>query len=69
MELIKLIDTWGDIHYLNINHIISIRPFKSICEDNQANSSIEYGSSWMNSIYMKEPVHEVASMIQGVYIR
>ena len=68
MELIKLVDYEGISHYLNKRYIISIRPFDSLGHDNRR-SKVEYGNGWTDCIYMKELVHEVACVIQGVYFR
>ncbi len=63
MKLIKFIDYDGETHFLNSENIIAIRPFYPIDDDDARHSRIEYGSGWMDAVYMTEPCYEVANQI------
>ncbi len=69
MELIKLTDYEGTAQYLNKDYIISIRPFNSFEKDDPRQSRVEYGSGFVDAIYMKENANVVAGMIEGAYFR
>ena len=69
MELIKLVDYENTAHYLNKEYIIAIRPTNPSPTDNGKQSKIEYGSGFVDCIYMKESVNYVAGIVQGVYFR
>lgn len=68
MELIKFIDYEGQVHYLNKEFIISVRPFDGIL-DQIRKCKVEYGNGWMDCIYMSERVNEVVSIITTGYIK
>ena len=65
MELIKLVDHEGTPQYLNKDYIISIRPFYGFStEGDNRRSKVEYGSGFIDCIYMKESASEVAIMVR-----
>ena len=65
MELIKLVDYEDTIHFLNKEYIIAIRPMYPIMGEPVRKSKIEYGSGFVDCIYMEGTVHEVAAEIAG----
>ena len=65
MELIKIVDYEDTIHYLNKEYIIAIRPMYPIMGEPVRQSKIEYGSGFVDCIYMTELVNEVAAKIEG----
>lgn len=67
MELIKIVDYEDTIHYLNKEYIIAVRPFPYLGTDDDRKSKIEYGTGFVDCIYMKESASEVAGKIAGAY--
>lgn len=64
MKLIKFKDYEGVEHYVNEDYIISIRPFDSFPGANRIRrSKVEYGSGFVDAIYMKERASEVVNHI------
>jgi len=56
-EFIKLKDYEGKIHILNKDNIIHIK--EKVCSGSDYESVIEYGSGFLDAIYMKETVLEL----------
>ena len=63
MKLIKLTDYNGVDHFLNKRHIISVRPTNPSPTDNGKRSKVEYGTGFVDYIWMKESAIEVAKQI------
>ncbi len=63
MKLIKFIDFEDKVHFINADNIVAIRPFYPFTDTDNRHSRIEYGSGWMDAVYMAEPCNEVANQI------
>lgn len=65
MDFIKFTDNWQRDIVLNVNHIIAVMP----CLDNTdkdfegVRTRIQYGSGYMDEIYLSESVDEVFDLI------
>jgi len=69
MELIRLVDYEDTAHYLNKDFIISIRPWYPIQGEPVRKCGVEYGTGFVDCVYMKETASEVAGMIAGIYFK
>lgn len=67
-NFVKLYDNWGTLTVLNVANIIRIKEFPTSMADvdsmSGVKSQVEYGSGFLDVVYMSEDVQGVYEIIQ-----